>query len=111
MRLVSNLIINTLALLIVSYIIPGFRLDNLTSALVAAVMIGLVNTFIKPLIVLITLPLNFLTLGLFTFIINILMLFLAAALTPGFHIDGILTALLGSILLSLVSSFLNTLAK
>lgn len=111
MKLVSNLLINTLALLIVSYILPGFKVDSLSAAIVASVIIGLVNTFVKPIFVLITLPLTIVTLGLFTFILNVLMLMLVSSLAPGFHIDGFLTSALASILLSLVSSFLNALAK
>ena len=111
MKLITNLLINTLALLIVSYLLPGFKVDSLTSAVIASVVIGLVNTFLKPILKIITLPLTILTLGLFSFILNVLLLMLASNLTPGFHIDGFLTAALASILLSLISSFLNSLSK
>jgi len=111
MKLITRLLINILSLLIVSYIIPGFDITNLTTAAVAAVVIGIVNTFIKPILLIITLPITIITFGIFALILNVLMLMLAAAITPGFHIDGFFTALLASILLSLVSSFLNALLR
>lgn len=107
MKLLGYLIINILALVVTSFLVPGFTVTNLTAALIAAVVIGTINTFIKPIIKLITLPINFLTLGLFGLIINVLLLMAAAAITPGFEIDGFITAIFGSIVLSLVSAFLG----
>lgn len=111
MKLISRLLINIIALLVVSYIVPGFIIKDLKTAVIAAVVIGLINTFVKPILKLITLPLTILTLGIFSIILNVLMLMLAASLTPGFHIDGFITALIASIVLSLVSSFLQMLTK
>ncbi len=111
MGLIVGLIVNTLALLAVSYIIPGFSIADLQTAIVAAIIIGVINTFIKPIVHLIALPITFMTLGLFAFVVNVLLLMLAAYLVPGFNIDGFLTAVLSSILLALVSAFLNKLAK
>lgn len=111
MKLLGQLVINTAALLITAYIVPGFIVANFTAAIVAAVVIGVINTFIKPLIHLITLPITFLTLGLFALVINVLLLLGAAYITPGFEINSFTTALIGSIVLSLVSAFLGLLTR
>ena len=110
-RLVAGWVINALALYIVAKILPGIHLTDFGSALVAALVIGLVNTLIKPLLLLLTLPITILTLGLFSLVINSLMLMLASAIAPGFQIDGFGTALIGSILLSVVTAILHTLVK
>ena len=111
MKLLGFLLINTLALLITSFIIPGFEVANITAAVVAAIVIGVINTFIKPLVKLISLPITIMTLGLFSVVINILLLMGAAYVTPGFDINGLIPAIIGSIVLSLVSSFLGMLTK
>ncbi|MFH7030906.1 MAG: phage holin family protein [Heteroscytonema crispum UTEX LB 1556] len=97
------------ALLITANIVPDFFVKSFVAALVAAVAIGLVNAFIRPILKILTFPINLLTFGLFTFILNALTLLLASALTPGygFIIKGFLPALLGSIVLSIVSSIIN----
>ena len=97
------------ALLITSRIVDGFVVNNFVVALVAALVIGLVNAFIRPILRLLTFPITLLTFGLFTFVINALTLWLASALTPGygFEIRGFLPALLGSIVLAIVSSIIN----
>ncbi|MDZ7951272.1 MAG: phage holin family protein [Nostoc sp. DedQUE12b] len=97
------------ALLITSKIVDGFVVNNFVVALVAALVIGLVNAFIRPILRLLTFPITLLTFGLFTFVINALTLWLASALTPGsgFEIRGFLPALLGSIVLAIVSSIIN----
>ncbi len=103
--------INAVALFIVSRILTGFIVDDFVAALVAVLIIGFVNALIKPILSLLTLPINILTLGLFSFILNALMLLLASSITPGFHIDGFGTALLGSILLSIVTMLLQSLVR
>ncbi len=85
----------------VSWIVPGIEVDNFVSAMLVCIIIALINTFIKPLIQLITLPVTILTLGLFSLVINALMLMLAGWIAPGFEVEGFLSALLGSVLLSL----------
>lgn len=110
MRLLLRLIVNVLTLLIVAYIVPGFEIVDIWTAIVAAVVIGLVNTFLRPLLLLITLPITLVTFGIFAFVINILLLMLSAIIVPGFQIDGFLTAGIASIVLSLVSWFLHKLA-
>jgi putative membrane protein len=97
------------ALLITSRIVDGFIVSSFTAALLAAVVIGLVNAFIRPILQFFAFPVTLLTFGLFTFVINALSLWLASAITPstGFEIRGFLPALLGSIVLSIVSSVIN----
>ena|SRR3989344_5657471 len=111
MKLVIRLAINVFALLIVAYLIPGFILADLTSAVVAAVVIGVVNTFIRPLLQLIALPISILTFGLAAFFINVALLYLTSKIVPGFEIANFVTAILASVVLSLVSWFLNKLAR
>ena len=104
-------VLNALALYIVATILPGIHLSDFGSALVAVVIIGLVNVLVKPILFLLTIPVTVITFGLFAFVLNALMLMLASALTPGFKIDGFGTALLGSILLSLVTTILYSLVQ
>jgi len=111
MKLLINLIVNVLTLMIVATILPGFVVADWTAAFVAAVVIGVINTFIRPVLLFLTLPLTIVTLGLFALILNVVLLMAAAAIVPGLSIDGWLTALLASILISLVSSFLGSLVK
>lgn len=83
-----------------AWLIPGISVDNFWTAMVVCVVITLINFFLKPIIELISLPVNFLTLGLFSFVINALLLWFAGYITPGFSVDGFLSALLGSIILA-----------
>ena len=111
MRLLANWVLNALALFLVSKIIPGIEVSGFGSALVAVLVIGLVNALIKPILLLLTLPIYILTLGLFTFVLNGLMLLLAGSIAPGFRVEGFWTALFGSILLSIVSTILHSLVQ
>ena len=111
MRLIGRLLINILALFIVEYLVPGFILADLTAAVVAAVVIGIVNTLIKPILQLIALPISILTFGIAAFLINVSLLWLTASVVPGFTITNFTTAIIASIVLSLVSWFLNRLAS
>lgn len=111
MKLIIRLAINVLALLVVEYLVPGFELTGYWAAIVAAVVIGIVNTFIRPIIQIIALPISILTFGVAAFLINVLLLLLVARLVPGFEISSFLTAVIASIVLSLVSWFLHKLAS
>jgi len=111
MQFFARLITTTLAVLIVSYILPGIKVDNVITAILFSVVLALLNTILKPVIVLFTLPLTVITLGLFLVIINGLMILLAAEIVPGFYVDGFWWAVLFSIILSLVVSLLNSLSK
>jgi putative membrane protein len=106
-----NLIISTLAVLISAYILPGVKVDGFLTAIVVAVVLGIVNIFIKPILLLLTFPLTILSLGLFYFVINALMVLLVSMIVPGFKVSGFFWALIFSLVLSIVSSFLNSLAK
>lgn len=97
-----------LAIMLTAWIIPGISVENFVSALLVAVIIGLINVFIRPILMFITLPINVLTLGLFALVVNALLLMLAGYIAPGFEVDGFLSALLGSILLSIFSVALNS---
>lgn len=110
-RVLGKVIINIVALLVVDYLIPGFSLANLSSTIVAAIVIGIINTFIRPVIQLLALPFSIVTLGIVAFLINVLLLMLAATIVPGFEIDSFVTAAVSSILLALVNMFLHRLAK
>jgi len=100
-------IISTASLLIVSYIIPGFVVDGIGHALLAAVIIGLINATIGLFLKIITIPLSILTFGIFLLVINALMLMLASSIAPGFHVSSFWTALLGALVLAIVSSVLR----
>src|SRR5678815_2195173 len=101
--LLLHWLISTASLLIVAYIFPGIEVHGLGTALIAPIVIGLINATIGLVLKLITLPLTLLTLGLFWFVINALMLQLASALVPGFHVRSFFAAFMGAIvLLSLI---------
>ena len=109
MRLLVTWIINAVALLALPYVIPSIRVASLGTALVVAVVLGLINTVLRPLLILLTLPVTILTLGLFIFVINALLFQLAANLIKGFEVGGFWPALLGSIVYSLISWALSSL--
>ncbi len=88
--ILTKLAINALALLVVDYLFDGIRLEDLQTMIVAAVVLALVNSFLRPFIIILTLPINVLSLGLLTLVINALMLMLVAWLVPTFHVDGVL---------------------
>ncbi len=110
MRLLTLLLINGFAVFIAAYILPGVSVETFVTALVVAVVLGVINTFIKPLLLLLTLPITIITFGLFALVINGLMVLLASAIVPGFHVENFLWALLFSLVISLVSSLLNRIA-
>lgn len=111
MKLIMRLVINVFALYIVEYLVPGFKLDNLWAATVAAIVIGIANTFIRPILQIITLPISIATFGIFAIFINVALLYVASLLVPGFEIVNFTTAIFASIVLSFVSWFLSRLAK
>lgn len=100
-------ILNALALLVVSYIVPGFEVASFWWALIVALVLGLVNALIRPILLILTLPINILTLGLFTFVINALMILLVSTLLEGFAVTGFGAALAGALLLWVISWFTN----
>lgn len=102
-----TLLATALSLLVVDLAVPGVDIATFPAALIAAVSIGLVNAFVKPVVSILSLPLTFLTLGLFSLIVNGFCFWLASVLVPGFRVDGLLAFVLSPIVLSLVSTFLN----
>lgn len=111
MKLLVRLGINVFALFVVSYLVPGFVLTDIWAAVVAAIVIGVVNTFIKPIVQIIALPISIVTFGLAALLINVVLLYAVSLVVPGFEITNLVTALVASVVLALVSWFLNKLAK
>jgi len=100
------LLINTISIFAVSYILSGIQIDSFVTALIVAVVMAVLNVTLKPLLILITIPLTVITFGLFLLVVNVLVLYAADYLIGGFHIAGFWWALLFSILVSLVNSIL-----
>ncbi len=107
MRLLLHWILSAVAVWIVAHVVPGISVSGPMAALIAAAVIGLVNATLGLLLKIVTFPLTILTLGLFWFVINALMLEVAAAFVPGFHVLGFVAAFIGAIVLSIVSSVLQ----
>lgn len=107
MRLLLNWVLSALAVWIVAQVVPGVHVSGWMAALIAAVVIGFINATLGALLKIITFPLTLLTLGLFWFVINALMLELASALVPGFQVRGFGAAFIGAIVLSLVNLLLK----
>ena len=111
MPLIIRWLAMVLAIMISSYLIPGVTVAGFWTALWLALLLGVLNVILKPLLILITLPINILTLGLFTFVINALLVLLASSVIKGFEVSGFWTAMLFSVVLSVVSYILNKLVK
>ena len=106
-QLIAKILISGAALMFTANLLEGIYVDGWGSVFIAAIILGIVNAVIRPLLLILTLPLNVFTLGLFTFVINGLMLKTVAAVVSGFDIVGILPAIVGAIILSVVSTVLN----
>ena len=107
MSLILRVIVAAFALLVVAHIVPGITVSGLYPAIIAAIFLGLLNAIVRPILVVLTLPITIVTLGLFIFIINATIFLFVASFVDGFHVDGIVPALIGSILVSLTSSIAN----
>jgi putative membrane protein len=107
MRLLLVWLINAVALLAVPYVIPSITVDSFSTALVAALVLGLVNTIIRPILLILTLPVTLLTLGLFIFVINGLLFWFVGDILSGFHVGGFWPAVFGSIAYSVISWLLS----
>lgn len=101
MQLFIRWLCYALALIFTSWVVPGIEVSSFLNAMFVVVIIALINTFVKPVLQIITLPVNILTLGLFTLVINALLFMLAGYITPGFEVEGFLSAFIGSVILSL----------
>jgi putative membrane protein len=107
MRLILLWVLNAVALLSVAYVMPSIHVASFSSALLAALILGLVNAILRPLLLLLTLPVTLLTLGLFIFVVNGLMFWLAGSMLEGFIVSGFWPAVFGALLYSIVSGVLS----
>jgi len=102
-----SLIINALAFYVTAYIVPGVKIENFQSLAVVAIIWGVLSIILRPILILLTLPVNIMTLGLFTFVINAFLIMLTSSIVPGFKVDGFGTALLAAIVLSILNVVLG----
>lgn len=107
MGIIISLLINAVAVFGVSYFLPGIVVENFWTAIIVAVVLGIINTFIKPVLVILTLPITIVTLGLFALVINGFIIWLVGQFVPGFGVENFWWAIIFSILISIVSSLLN----
>jgi putative membrane protein len=108
MKLITRWLLLAAALIFVTYLYDGVTLNGYQAALIAAFVIGLLNIFVKPLLVILTLPVTVITVGLFLFVINALMFWAAASVLDGFSVTGFKAALIGSLMYSVLSYLINT---
>jgi len=108
MNILINWIISAMVVLVAAYLLPGVHVASFTAALVAALVLGIVNAVLKPILILLTLPINILTLGIFTFVINALLILLTARIVPGFEVNGFWWAIILSIVLAIINFFLHS---
>lgn len=109
MRLLLLWLLNAVALLAVTYLLPSIQVSGFGSALIAALALGFINTLVRPILALLTLPITILTLGIFYLVLNGLLFWLASALIPGFQVGGFVSALLGAILYGVIAWALSAL--
>jgi putative membrane protein len=106
MKTIINLLLTAIAVVVGAYLLPGIHLSGFFDAIIVAIVISLINIFVKPILVVLTIPITFLTLGLFLFVIDAIVILLAGKLISGFGVDGFWPALLFSIALSILTSIL-----
>lgn len=111
MGLLIRWIVNTLALFVVVTLVPGFRSDSWVTLAIAAAVLGLLNAIVKPILFVLTLPITLVTLGLFLLVLNAIMLELTAFLVPGFDIQGFWWAIVGALVLSIISLLTSRIGK
>ncbi len=107
MLILLKWVLFALAIMLTAWLIPGIEVDSFLSALLVVVIMALINTFIKPLIVFITLPINVITLGLFMLVINAVLFLLLGKISPGFEVNGFLSALLGSVIVTFLGTLIS----
>lgn len=105
--MLTNLIINALGFYVTAYIVPGVRIENFQTLAVVAIVWGVLSIILKPILILLTLPVNVMTLGLFTFVINAFLIMLMSNFVPGFKVDGFGVALVAAIVLALLNVVLG----
>jgi putative membrane protein len=108
MGFIVRILISAVAVFIAAYFVPGVVVDGFGTALVVAIVLGLLNAFIKPILTILTIPITILTLGLFLVVINVLMIYLTDYLVDGFRVSGFIAALLFSIVVSVVGWLIDT---
>ncbi len=108
MRIILKWLLSAVALLAVAYLYSGVQVNSFGSALIAAAVIGLLNMIVRPVLVILTLPVTIVTLGLFLFVINALLFWAASGLLGGFHVNGFLAALIGSLLYSVLGLLIES---
>ena len=111
MGLLIRLVVNAIALICVAYVVPGIHVSGFVGALIAALILGIVNAVLRPILVVVSLPLELLTLGLFTLVINALLFWLVGALHVGLTVDGFWPAFVGAIVMAIVSWLLSLLTR
>ncbi len=111
MNIILNWLLSAVAIMISAYVLQGVHVRDFGVALVLAVILGIINAILKPILLILTLPINILTLGLFTFVINGFLIMLAASLVRGFSVDNFWWALAFSLILSLVNGFFHKLSR
>jgi putative membrane protein len=111
MKLLFRWLISAGTLIIIAYYVPGISVQSFYSALIAALILGLINALIRPIILILTLPVNILTLGLFTLVINALMFWLASTVVKGFYVAGFWPAFWGALIMTLISWLVGSLLK
>ena len=111
MKFIIDLLIKALILLLTTSIVPGFKIDSYTTAIIIAVVLAILNVLVKPILILLTLPATILTLGLFLFVINAILILIASNLIDGFQIDSFGTALIASLVITIISSILNIIIR
>jgi putative membrane protein len=107
MNFIIRIFLSAVAVFIISQYLPGVKVDDYTTALLVAVALAFLNTIVKPLLIVLTIPVTIVSLGLFLLVINAVIILFADRLVDGFHVDGFLTALLFSVILSIVNGILN----
>ena len=108
MGFLIRVLVNALAIFLAAAVVPGMDIDGVISALVAGLILGVINALVRPILLLLTLPLTLVTLGLFLFVLNAICLWLTSVVVPGFSVHGFWAALLGAFLVSAVSWLLNS---
>ncbi|MCB1112157.1 MAG: phage holin family protein [Chlamydiia bacterium] len=110
MAILISILLNSLTIFVAAYILPGIHLESFTTAIVVAVVLGIVNAFIRPVLFFLTLPLNIFTLGLFTLVIIGFLVMLVSWIVPGFEVVNIWWAMLFALVVALVNSFIHTMS-
>jgi len=111
MKFLVDLLIRALVLLLTAYLVPGFKIDSYTTAVIVALVLAILNLLVKPLLIILTLPATILTLGLFLFVINAILIMIASNIIDGFKVESFTTALLASLVITIISSILNAIIR